>query len=240
MKSWTSVRRPACAPPPKIWISGSGMIACLVAQADGARAAGRGLPPPLAGRPSETAVSALPPSLALFGVPSRAMSFASIAAWSNGSSPMSAGAISFVIPGSASCTSRPPKRFPPSRLSIASRLPREAPAGAIPRPDRAVAERISASTVGRPRESQMRRATSDRMTGSLIARLSMRRRCPSGGGGGSAISGAAHRRTAARSLSRARYSTGDLPSTRARNSAGSSAAARASSLSAGSQSTPAR
>jgi hypothetical protein len=25
MKSWTSTRRPACAPPPKIWISGSGI-----------------------------------------------------------------------------------------------------------------------------------------------------------------------------------------------------------------------
>ena len=38
--------------------------------------------------------------------------------------------------------------------------------------------------------------------------------------GGSAISGAAQRRTAARSLSRVRYSTGDFPSTLARNSAG--------------------
>src|SRR5271165_1798934 len=46
--------------------------------------------------------------------------------------------------------------------------------------------------------------------------------------GGSAISGTAQRRTAARSLSRLRYSTGDFPSTLARNSAGSSAAARTS------------
>ena len=27
MKSWISTRLPACAPPPKIWISGSGIIA---------------------------------------------------------------------------------------------------------------------------------------------------------------------------------------------------------------------
>ena len=39
--------------------------------------------------------------------------------------------------------------------------------------------------------------------------------------GGSAISGAAHWRTATRSLSRVRYSTGDFPSTLARNKAGS-------------------
>src|SRR5271155_3605987 len=55
-------------------------------------------------------------------------------------------------------------------------------------------------------------------------------------GGASAISGSAQRRTAARSLSRVRYSTGDLPSTLARNKAGSRAAARASRPSALSQS----
>ena len=48
------------------------------------------------------------------------------------------------------------------------------------------------------------------------------------------------RRTASRSLSRVRYSTGDLPSILARNKAGSSAAARPSTSPASSQSTPAR
>ena len=31
MKSWMSTRRPACAPPPKIWISGSGSVTGRVA-----------------------------------------------------------------------------------------------------------------------------------------------------------------------------------------------------------------
>ena len=61
------------------------------------------------------------------------------------------------------------KALPPSRLSIASREPRDAPAGAMPRPTAPSLKVISASIVGRPRESQMRRATSDWMTGSLMA-----------------------------------------------------------------------
>ena len=69
---------------------------------------------------------------------------------------------------------------------------------------------------------------------SQASATSLRRR------GESATSGSAQRRTAARSLSRVRYSTGDLPSTRARNKAGSKAAARASISVALSQSTPAR
>jgi hypothetical protein len=39
----------------------------------------------------------------------------------------------------------------------------------MPRPTAPSLNLISASTVGRPRESHMRRATSDWMTGSLIA-----------------------------------------------------------------------
>ena len=58
--------------------------------------------------------------------------------------------------------------------------------------------------------------------------------------GGAAISGVAQRRTASRSLSPVRYSTGDLPSTRARNRAGRRAAARASRPRGSSQSTPSR
>ena len=70
--------------------------------------------------------------------------------------------------------------------------PREAPAGAIPRPTAPSLRAISASTVGRPRESQMRRAIADRMTGSLIALCSRRRPRPSGD--------AADRRSAARRI----------------------------------------
>jgi hypothetical protein len=32
MKSWMSTRRPACAPPPKIWISGNGITASAAAE----------------------------------------------------------------------------------------------------------------------------------------------------------------------------------------------------------------
>ena len=57
----------------------------------------------------------------------------------------------------ACVTSMPPKRSPPSRRSMASREPRDAPAGAIARPVAPPASATSASTVGRPRESQTRR-----------------------------------------------------------------------------------
>jgi hypothetical protein len=54
--------------------------------------------------------------------------------------------------------SSPPKAVPPSRRSTASPEPVEAPAGAIARPLAPPARRTSTSTVGRPRESQTRRA----------------------------------------------------------------------------------
>ena len=66
MKSWTSVRRPAWAPPPKIWISGIG----IVTGASPARKRQSGIPRLAAAArstASETAVVALPPSRRFVG-----------------------------------------------------------------------------------------------------------------------------------------------------------------------------
>src|SRR4029078_731751 len=68
-----------------------------------------------------------------------------------------AAAISPLTLPTAIITSAPPNRLPPSRRSTASPLPVEAPAGAIARPRAPPASVTSASTVGRPRESQTRR-----------------------------------------------------------------------------------
>ena len=150
-------RRPdACAPPPRIWISGSGSVAAS--------------PPPRwrhSGSPAaaaaacaaaiDTAMVALPPSRRFSGVPSSSISRASIAAWSAASRPISAGAMTSVTLATARVTSSPPNASPPSRRSTASPLPVDAPAGAIARPTAPPARCSSASTVGRPRLSQTRR-----------------------------------------------------------------------------------
>ena len=87
MKSWISTRRPACAPPPKIWISGSGITAsAAVAEQIGIKrlacAAAAACSAAI-----DTATSALPPSRLFCGVPSSAISAPSIAAWSAASMP---------------------------------------------------------------------------------------------------------------------------------------------------------
>ena len=149
--------------------------------------------------------------------------------------------------GAAPCsTSRPPKRAPPSRRSTASRDPREAPAGAIARRRAPSASATSASTVGRPRESQTRRA--DRtMAVALMCdhcgRLQPRRIVavrPSvltdravcqrpamlpGSDGDAQRARSADARLVGFGVM---YSTGDLPSTRASSRPGNSAAARRS------------
>src|SRR6516162_3477756 len=59
----------------------------------------------------------------------------------------------------ARSTPNPPSTDPPSLNSTASCVPVDAPAGAIARPLAPLSRKISASTVGRPRESQTRRPT---------------------------------------------------------------------------------
>ena len=114
---------------------------------------------------------ALPPSRLLFGVPSSAIRMRSTAAWSAASVPRKAAAISPEILACARRTSRPPKAAPPSRRSSASPEPVEAPAGAMARPRAPPASVTSASTVGRPRESQTRRPCTEAIVVALMPRV---------------------------------------------------------------------
>ena len=66
------------------------------------------------------------------------------------------------------------RRAPPSRSSSASRDPFDAPAGTIARPTAPPASATSASTVGRPRLSQTRRARTARMRQSASLRVAVR------------------------------------------------------------------
>ena len=148
----------------------------LVAETDSARAEACGSPPPHAAR-QRNGGQALPPSRALFGVPSRATSVASIAGLVERVAANERRARSRARSArSAPCTSKPPSRLPPSRLSTASRVPREAPAGATPRPTRAVAERdlrLDRRTAARvPDAARVKRSA---MTGSAHARSRSRR-----------------------------------------------------------------
>ncbi len=110
---------------------------------------------------SETPRIALAPSLDLFGVPSSAISAASIAGWSSTSMPARAFAISVRTFSTALSTPSPPYRAgSPSRSSSASCWPVLAPDGTIARPDSPAEVVASTSTVGRPRESSTSRAAS--------------------------------------------------------------------------------
>ena len=163
MKSWMSVRRPACAPPPNICTCGVGSSAasgpprywysgtpCAAAAAWAAAI--------------DTASVALAPSLDLLGVPSSSIRRSSSAAWSLAAMPITARAMSPLTCATARCTSRPPCGWPPSRSSSASRVPLLAPAGTIARPTAPPTSRTSASTVGWPRLSHTRRACTKRIS----------------------------------------------------------------------------
>ena len=90
MKSWMSTRRPAWAPPPKIWISGSGSRAG--ASPRRWRHSGRPAAAAAACSPAiETAMSALPPRRLRSSVPSRLISVRSRAAWAVTPRPRRAG-----------------------------------------------------------------------------------------------------------------------------------------------------
>ena len=156
MKSWMSTRRPACAPPPKIWTCGIGSSVALAPP----RYSNNGTPQHAAmawAAAIDTASVALAPSRARPSLPSSAISRWSSAAWSSALVPCNTRAISPFKWPTACCTSSPPKRTPPSRSSSASRLPLDTPAGAMAVPNEPSCSLTSASTVGRPRLSQTRR-----------------------------------------------------------------------------------
>src|SRR4051812_29387254 len=101
---------------------------------------------------------AFAPRLPLFRVPSSAISARSIPRWSLASAPFNASAIFVFTCPTALSTPLPPKRFvSPSRNSMASLTPVEAPDGTIASPTVPSASITSTATVGLPRESSTSR-----------------------------------------------------------------------------------
>ena len=134
------MRRPACAPPPKIWISGSGSVTAPSPASERHRGTPRDAAAACA-TASDTATGRVAAEACLVrraverdqrrvdARPDRARRARRARARSSPST--------FAM---ARVTSIPPKREPPSRRSIASREPRDAPAGAIARPIAPLAE----------------------------------------------------------------------------------------------------
>src|SRR4051794_24255365 len=107
---------------------------------------------------------ALAPRRDLFSVPSSSISTLSMCDCSETSRPRIASVISVLTCSTAFCTPLPKKRcMSPSRSSIASREPVEAPDGTAARPMAPDSTSTSASTVGLPRESRISRATTSTM-----------------------------------------------------------------------------
>src|SRR5215208_559652 len=88
------------------------------------------------------------------------MSERSSPSWSSASRPRTASAISPLTLPTACETPLPPQASPPSRSSVASNSPVEAPEGTAARPWAPEASTTSTSTVGLPRESRIWRACS--------------------------------------------------------------------------------
>src|SRR4051794_12384945 len=101
---------------------------------------------------------ALAPRRDLFGVPSSSISLPSRACWSEASRPVTASAISPLTLATALPTPLPRYSAPPSRSSVASNSPVEAPDGTAARPVAPERSASSTSTVGLPRESRIWRA----------------------------------------------------------------------------------
>ena len=119
----------------------------------------------------ETANVALAPNLDLLTVPSKSMSAWSSADWLSAMDPTSALEISPLTCPTACITSSPPNRSPPSLNSSASRVPLDAPAGAMALPIAPSLSVTSASTVGRPRLSQTRLAKIDWMANGVMSSI---------------------------------------------------------------------
>src|SRR4051812_23644989 len=101
---------------------------------------------------------AFAPRRDLLSVPSRSMSARSRPAWSVASRPVTASAISPLTFSTAFVTPLPPNALPPSRSSVASNSPVEAPLGTAARPAAPDRRTSSTSTVGLPRLSRICRA----------------------------------------------------------------------------------
>jgi hypothetical protein len=101
---------------------------------------------------------ALAPRRDLLSVPSSSISRRSRPDWSSASWPPIASAISPLTFPTAFVTPLPPQASPPSRSSVASNSPVEAPDGTAARPVAPERSTSSTSTVGFPRESRIWRA----------------------------------------------------------------------------------
>jgi hypothetical protein len=102
---------------------------------------------------------AFAPSFDLVFVPSRAIMVLSMETWSHASKPTRAGAILDFTFATALRTPFPEYLFlSPSRSSMASNSPVEAPEGTAARPKAPEASLTSTYTVGLPRESMISRA----------------------------------------------------------------------------------
>src|SRR3954449_7862224 len=101
---------------------------------------------------------AFAPSRDLFGVPSSSTSTRSRPSWSVASRPATASAISPLTWPTACVTPLPRYWAPPSRSSVASNSPVDAPDGTAARPVAPERRASSTSTVGLPRESRIWRA----------------------------------------------------------------------------------
>ncbi len=157
MNSWKSTLLSAWAPPFSTFIIGTGST---VASAP-PRKRYRGSPASAAAAratASETPRIALAPSRDLLGVPSRSISVRSMAPCSVARAPTSAPAMSWLTLDTALATPLPLQASPPSRSSVASNSPVEAPEGTAARPLAPESSVTSTSTVGFPRESRIWRA----------------------------------------------------------------------------------
>jgi hypothetical protein len=123
MKSWMSMRACACAPPPKIWICGTGS-ATRVSPASFFHSGFFSAAASACAQASETATMALAPRWLLSGVPSSESRRASIAAWSPDLSARRPSRMRVLMFSTAFAAS----------IAFASPEPVEAPAGAIARP----------------------------------------------------------------------------------------------------------
>src|ERR671915_2151841 len=157
MNSWKSTLLSAWAPPLSTFIIGTGSTRAASppryrhsgwrSSAAAARAAA-----------SETPRIAFAPRRDLSGVPSSSISARSSPAWSSTSAPCTASAISPLTFATAFVTPLPSQASPPSRSSVASNSPVDAPDGTAARPCAPERSTSSTSTFGFPRESRIWRA----------------------------------------------------------------------------------
>src|SRR3954463_9467536 len=157
MNSWKSTLLSACAPPLRTFIIGTGRTRASAPP----RWRQSGTPSCAAAAcaaASETPRIALAPRRDLFGVPSSSIRALSRPAWSSASRPAIASAISPLTFATACVTPLPPQGAPPSRSSVASNSPVDAPDGTAARPLAPERSSSSTSTVGLPRLSRIWRA----------------------------------------------------------------------------------